>query len=251
MNRHKIRSRSSGSHSFVTRRWEKKSRKRLYLTIIIVGILLYSFFTWFMPALIGGLSFVNQFKSTPAPQTPVSENITLAPPVLNIPFEATNSAVIQIKGYASPNTSVKIYVDDDLKSTTKTSDGGDFVSDEITLSLGTNNIYGEAVDDKDNKSLPSKTIRLIYGNEKPELSLESPSDNQTVSGGDKKVSVTGKVSPKEGMSVTINGMIIILKDNGGFSQTVDINEGDNNIIVIAKDRTGNIAQITRNVIYTP
>lgn len=253
MNRQKLRSRAraSSNSSFTARRWEKKSKKKIYLTLTVIAILLYSFFTWFLPTLIGSLSFVNQFKPAPTPVPQVADSVTLAPPVLNIPFEATGSSTIKVKGYASPNTSVKIYLDDDLKSTVKTSGDGSFTSDDITLSLGSNNIYGKTVDESNHESLPSTTLRISYINEKPDLSVDSPADNQVINGGDKKVTVSGKVNPKENMSLTINGQVIILKDDGSFSQSIDINEGDNNIVIKAIDQVGNSAQVTRKVTYNP
>ncbi|KKQ80137.1 MAG: Bacillopeptidase-like protein [Candidatus Daviesbacteria bacterium GW2011_GWA1_38_7] len=235
---------------FLARRLERKSRKRFIFTLLILGILFYSFLTWLLPTMIGGLSFLDQFKPEPEVQAPISEGITLAPPVLSIPFEATNSAAIKIKGYASPKLSVKIYVDNDLKDIVNTSDDGNFQSNEITLNTGTNSIHGQTSDNTGHTSLPSKTIFLAYLNKKPQLDITSPEDNQTITG-DKKVTVSGKVTPKDGVSVTINGTLVILKDDGSFTQTIEINDGDNNLNITAKDAAGNITEATRGVTYQP
>lgn len=245
----KYKYRSSRYSSYLVKKLEKKSRRRFLLTIIMVGILSYFLITWILPNLIGGLSLINKFKSNPQIQTTANEDLTIAPPILNIPYEATNTATIAIKGYAQSNIKVEIYLDNDLINTTETKEDGSFITEEIELSLGTNNIFGKTVDEKGNKSLPSKTIRVIYDNEKPKLELTSPPDNQEIKGGDKKVTISGSTNSNKNVFVTANGIRLIVSSDGNFSQNIDINEGDNNIVVIAGDEAGNTTQITRKVTY--
>lgn len=235
--------------SFSSRRAEAKARNRLIATVLIVFFLAYAFLAWILPTVIGGLSVLNRFKSASAPQKPVSESATLAPPVLNIPYEATNTAVITVKGYSLPKTSVEIYVDNDLKNTITANDDGSFTADDIPLTLGSNNISGKTVDDKGSKSFSSKPIQITYSNEKPKLDLNQPQDNQTITGGDKKVTVSGATDQTEGLTVTINGLRVIVGSDGNFSQTIDISDGDNTITVIAADTAGNFTQVTRKVTY--
>lgn len=237
--------------SSLSRRSERKSKRKLILTALISIFLVYSLFAWLLPTLIGSLSVINKFKPTPVKEASITENISLAPPVLNIPFESTNTGSISIKGYSTPNVSVEIYLDDEIKTTSKTKDDGSFVSDNISLTLGTNNISGKTVDEKGNKSLSSKPIRIIYSNEKPSLDLSSPSDNQEIKGGDKKVLITGSTDANKGITVSANGIQLIVNSEGKFSQTIDINEGENNIAVSATDSAGNSIQLTRRVTYSP
>ena len=72
-----------------------------------------------------------------------SKNPAIAPPVLNIPFEATNTSSIHIKGYSVPNAKVEIYVDEELSQEAETTEDGSFLADQVTLTLGTNNIAGK------------------------------------------------------------------------------------------------------------
>ncbi|MDO8498848.1 MAG: hypothetical protein Q7S44_03615 [bacterium] len=239
----------SSNRPFSFRNKEKRAKKKLYVVILLVSFLTYFLFTWFLPNFIGGLTFLNRFKSSPVPQQSVSDNATLAPPVLNIPFEATNSATIKVHGYAVPKSKVEIYIDDNLQNTTTASDDGSFTSDEIFLNLGTNNIFGKTVDDQGNKSLSSPAIHITYESEKPQLDLKEPQDNQTINGGDKKVTVSGSVDASKEITVTINSNRVIVNSGGSFSQTVNLNDGDNDIVVIATDAAGNSTQITRKVVY--
>lgn len=227
------------------RRSESKAKTRLFLTLIVSGLILALFIFWGLPTLVSGLSFLNKNKSVP--QSPVSDP-AIAPPVLNIPYEATNSASIRVHGYSSPNSQVEIYLDGDLKTTTQADDNGKFTTDEVSLSIGQNNISGKTVNLSGKKSLPSKTIILIYSNQKPKLEISSPSDNQQIKGGDKKIIVAGSTNPLN--SVTINGTAAIVRNDGTFSVTIPINDGDNTIAIGATDQFGNTNQIERRVTYS-
>lgn len=237
--------------SYLSRKVEKKAKKRFYLTILISLVLLYLLFAWLLPTFIGSLSFLNTLKPVPKKEIPVAESKVLPPPVLNIPFESTSSSKISITGYSTAETKVEIYLDDEIQTTVSTKEDGSFVSDLIILNLGTNNIYGKTVDNEGNKSLASKNTKVIYDNQKPKLDLDQPQDNQTITGGDKKVTVSGSVAPTNTVSVTINGMRVILNTEGKFSQTIDLSEGDNNITVAATTQTDTNTQISRKVTYQP
>ncbi len=122
---------------------ERKVKRNIIVSFILGIVLLYLVIFWVLPALLGGISFINKFKGKPKPDT--IEDSAIAPPVLNIPFESTSSARMRISGYASTDSEVEIYIDDSLKTTAKTEFDGRFNSDFVELSLGTNNIYGQTV----------------------------------------------------------------------------------------------------------
>lgn len=234
--------------SFSSRKASKGGKSKLFLTIIIIAGIAYFSISWLIPNLIGGLSFIN--RSAP-PKQPVKKEVFLSPPVLNIPFEATNSATINIKGYSLPEAIIEIYVDDEIKSTIKSAADGSFVSEDISLNLGTNNIYGKTVDPEGNKSLASKTIQVIFSNEKPQLEISQPEDNKAIQGGDKKVTVSGTTNSEKDITITINGTRVIVDSAGKFSKSIPLNDGDNQIIIVATDTSGNSTQLTRKVTYQP
>jgi hypothetical protein len=233
--------------NFSDRRQTKTLKIKLIMIALLVLFLIYALFAWILPELIGGLTFLNRFKASTKPTSLISESPTLAPPVLNIPFEATNTATIRIKGYAQPLSKVEIYVDDELKDTTETSLDGNFSAESIELSLGTNNVYGKTLDDKSNKSLPSKSIKVIYNNEKPKLDISSPSDDTKIKGGDQKVTISGSTNP--GNTLTANGIQLIVGSDGNFSQSVPLSEGENSISITSSDAAGNTTNVSRKVTY--
>lgn len=230
------------------RKSESKAQRKLIFNLVVVVILVFVFFNWGLPFIIGSLSFLNKTKPQQA-ETETKIDEAIAPPVLFIPFEATNSATLAISGYSTPLTKVEIYLDDELKSALQTDAEGKFTAESIILNLGTNNIYAVTVNDADKKSLPSKTIKLYYSNEKPALEVNQPTDGAEIKGGDKKVVVSGKTDPDN--SVTVNGSTVIVNSEGNFQTSIGINDGDNLITIIASNNFTNTNQIQKTVKYTP
>ena len=172
------------------------------------------------------------------------QNSTLAPPVLSILYEATNSAKIDITGYAISKSKVQIFIDDQFKKEIISEDDGSFLVKDIELVLGINNIYGKTVD-PDTISLPSKTIRVIYDNEKPPLEISEPDDGKTIEG-EKRVTVSGKTEPNS--KVFITNTQVIVDSEGKFSTIVNLNEGENLITIRALDQAANITETERKVL---
>lgn len=233
------------------RKLKSRSGKNLLATLIISVLLLFVSFNWILPAFIDGITQVrNIFKSpTDKSTASIADNPTLAPPVFIIPYEATNSAQIDIKGYATANSKVNLYLDDELIDTADVTSDGSFIFKNVSLNLGTNNIYGKTVDDQNKESLASKTIQIIFDNSKPKLQVNEPEDGKVIQGGDKKIKVAGKTDPE--IKVYINDSQAIVDKDGNFSSDQPLNEGDNNLNIKAVDFAGNGTEITRKVTYKP
>jgi len=230
------------------RRLQRKSKRNFIITLILVVALLYIAFVWILPNLIGGVSIIKNFTN-PAKKIINVDQVSLAPPVLNIPFEATNTGQINISGYSTPGAKVEVFVDDDKKQTVSVSTDGSFNINNLPLSLGNNEISGKTVVEGGKESLPSKTLRILYDNEKPKLNLNEPADNKTIRGGDKKVKFSGKTEP--GAQVFINNTQVIVDKDGNFSSDQVLNDGDNNFEIKAVDSASNATEISRKVIFQP
>lgn len=229
------------------RRYEQKTRRNLLLSLGVIILFIYLFFFWGLPLLIQGVTLV-QHKPTDKEKSP-SEDVKLTPPVLNLPYEATNTASIKIKGYAQPDSKIEILINNVVKSTTSSDGSGQFESGFIDLTKGDNFISGKTVDNKGNKSLASKSIRVFFTMEKPKLEVSEPDDNKIIKGGDKKIVVRGKTSL--GNTVNINGNIIIVNSEGLFFFEIPLNEGDNQIVVTSTNEVGNFTKIERKVTFIP
>lgn len=232
------------------RRTIKKSKRSFIVTILLIAFLFYATLQWILPTLVAGLGFITGIiKPSHKTSNNITEKATLAPPILNIPFEATNTAKIDIKGYGTPGSRVAIFLDDEKIDTVDVSEDGSFEVKDISLSLGSNNIYGISIDEKDQESLPSKTFKITFDNEKPSLNLAEPEDGKKIQGGDKKVKFRGNT--EVGIQVYINDSQMILDKDGNFQTELSLNDGDNNFTIKATDPAGNSTEIARKIIYQP
>lgn len=230
------------------RRLARKSKKNLFATILVCLFLIYATIFWILPNVIGGLGFLNSFLKPSKKTNFVSEGSTLAPPVLNIPYESTNSSQIDIRGFATAHSRVKMFLDDEMVSDEKVNEDGSFTAINIDLRIGTNNIFGKTVDEKNHESLPSKTIRLVFDNEKPSLEVTEPEDGKIFQA-ERKIKVSGKTEP--GSKVLINDTQAIVSSDGTFSSNYGLNDGDNNLTIKAMDKASNINEISRKITFQP
>lgn len=226
---------------------ESKAKRRLIFTIVGILIASFVFFNWGLPFIIGQLSFLNK-RDKPVDVNTLKIDEAIAPPVLYIPYEATNSANLSISGYAAPLSKVELYIDDEIKAQTNTDSEGKFTTNPVALNLGTNNINAVTINDSNKKSLPSKYIKLYFNNEKPKLEISEPGDSAEIKGGDKKVKLAGETDVNN--SVTVNGSTVIVDSEGKFQTVIALNDGDNTFTVIASNSFGNNNQIQRIIKYT-
>src|SRR5689334_2283261 len=209
-------------YSRSARKLAKQSRTRLIWTIIILLILGYASIFWILPTFIGGIGILNGIIH-PSVNKEKPLDITLAPPQISIPYEATNSANIDIKGY-SKGKQVKIYLNDKLEQTADVDSEGNFLAANIELAFGSNNIYGKSVDDKNQESLASKTIKIVYDDSKPNLEVTNPPDNAEIKS-ERKLNVSGKVDLDD--YVYVNGAQAIVQQDGSFNYQISLNDGSN------------------------
>ncbi len=228
----------------------RRSRRNFVITIFLVGFLLYAALAWVLPFFINGIGFVkSSISPSKKPATESPRDSSLAPPVLSIPFEATNTAQINIKGYGTSNSKVALFMDDDKKDVVDVESDGTFEFKNVLLVLGTNNVYCKSVDEKNQESKSSKTIKIIYDNEKPILKINEPEDGKKIQGGDKKIKISGNT--EAGAQVFINDSQAIVDNAGNFSVDQSLNEGDNNFNIKSVDKANNAAEVSRKVTYQP
>lgn len=232
-----------------TRRLVKNTKRKFIFTILLIIFLLYATIKWILPNIVGGVgSVTSTFKSPVLQEKPVAENATLAPPVLNIPYEATNSAQIIVRGYSSGDAKVKVYNDDSLVDTLDADTDGTFTTKEIRLNLGTNNIYGQTVDMKNNESLASKTIKIVYDNEKPDLKIIDPApDTKTTQGDQGRLYIRGVT--ENDSKIYINNTQQIVDSKGEFDAFISLIPGENKVVIKAVDKAANFTEITRVLNY--
>lgn len=231
------------------RRIASKSKRNFLISLILIIGLGYVSIIWLLPQLINLVGSVRGSLNLSSQRSvQLSDTAAFPPPVLNIPYEATISSRIDIHGYSTPNSKVKLFLDEAEAGLAEVLADGSFIFENIPLNLGTNNLYGKTVDEEGKMSLPSKTFRIIYDNEKPLLEVSEPQDNKTVAG-ERKIKIAGKT--EVGARIFINGSQIIVDKEGNFSEEVNLNDGDNIFNIKASDAASNFTEISRRVNFTP
>ena len=128
------------------------------------------------------------------------------------------------------------------------SDESGFYQATLSLEDGDNLIKVRAKDKAGNESI-SKPINVIYDFKVPELVIESPTDGQEFFGLQRQtISVKGEVSESDA-DLRINNTFVRFDREGLFNYKVKLNEGENEIKVVASDKAGNVVEKVLKVSY--
>lgn len=225
---------------------EKRTRKTIFLTSLGILIILILLIKFGINILVGFSVFLAGTKNQTSTTSSSSSNTFIAPPVLNPLPSATNSANIVISGKSQSDKTVKLYINNDLKDTTQADKDGNF-SFIQTLSAGDNRI--ETKTEQNNKSSDfSNSFTVFLKNNAPSLTVDFPSDGQSFSKDQNSVNVKGKTDSET--SVTVNGFWAIIDEDSNFSYNLPLQNGDNQIKIIAVDQAGNKTEKDLKVTYS-
>jgi bacillopeptidase F len=159
----------------------------------------------------------------------------------------TNETEIEVEGNASPETTVKLTNNGEEAGTAEIGEDGSF-NIAASLTEGDNELVAVTVLDG-TEIMESDPVNVVLDTEAPELSITSPED------GDKSnretVTVEGTVSDANLDYVEVNGQTAEVTD-GAFAHRVLLDEGLNDIEVVAADTAGNTSSetVTLDVKYT-
>jgi hypothetical protein len=210
----------------------------------IAGILI--FLAIFGVKLLVGFSLlVDKLRGT-TPNTQQTQVILLPPQLDPLPY-ATYSAVLRVSGKVKGDVTILLYVNEEQTDKMKPKEDGTFSFEAVTMKEGANVISAKATDDKDNASDLSEVLTIQVKKNKPTLDISSPSENQEITGEIQLATITGKTETDN--SVTVNDRFVVVKSDGSFTYDLSLKEGEQTIIIIAKDQAGNETKLERKVTY--
>ncbi len=157
----------------------------------------------------------------------------------------TKDAQISVQGVSTAALGVKSLT---VNGQTLAAEPGSF-SATVPLQEGENLITVELEGTSGRKATDTK--RVIRVSKPPTLVVSSPESGQKSA--KKQVTVSGAAAASFGplRSVTVNGQSALLGAGGGFSTTVTLQNGENQITVVATDMAGNATTETRLVTFNP
>lgn len=169
----------------------------------------------------------------------ILDNVTPSLTIEDTP-KLTNTDKLTINGSVSDKNIDVVSINNAIVTV---DDDGKF-SKELTLFEGSNTITVHTKDKAGNVKDAEKTV--IYDKTNPALTMADMPD-MTIS---PSIIVSGIATDANGIEeVTINDNVMTLDLENRFSLEVDLIEGDNEILIKATDKAGNIATITENVMH--
>ena len=149
----------------------------------------------------------------------------------------TNESEVTVEGTASPTTTIQLENNGEEAASQEVDDDGKF-SLPVELTEGENAITAVSQMDGDTVGT-SDPVTVTLDTEAPELTIDNPKD------GDKSnsetVTVEGTVADEHLDAVEVNGQKAKVED-GNYSKRILLDNGENEIEVVAVDEAGNSAK---------
>lgn len=154
------------------------------------------------------------------------------------PDTVTKEDSVTVEGTAAAGGTVEISNNGEVAASVEATDEGAFAAD-VELTEGENSLT--AVTKLENGSTaPSEAVTIIRDQTAPELTITAPEDGSKTN--KETVTVTGTASDDYLNKLTINGAKTDVKEDGTFSKRILLDEGVNEIKVVATDQAGNKAK---------
>ena len=224
---------------FKRSRLEKKAEEEITRKTVLLGLLTIGVF---IVLLVFGLPFLIKFSivlgDLKRGRDGDIKDRVLPPtaPRIVIPYEATNSAVISIGGFAERKVMVELLKNEVSVGRVEVSDNGDFNFSDISLDQGESVFTAVAISEKGGSGEPSKEAKIIFDDKVPELAMLNPvEDSLKVDSSD--FDIIGQ--SEKGVTVLVNNRLAMVDDSGKFKIKLQLNTGKNDVEVIVKDLAGN------------
>ena len=173
------------------------------------------------------------------PVASIEDELPPQVPVLSAPVEATFSATIPLTGFTTPKAEVFILKNGEKRTQITADDVGNFTTD-LSLSDGENRISAYAMNGK-LESEASQEFLTIFDNQEPQLEVSEPVDGQTIEG-KKHQTVTVKGTTEGGSRMYVNGRLVFVGEDGTFSTTHHLENGENIMKFVVTDKAGNTTE---------
>jgi len=224
----------------------RQSKNSLFFYLLIFFICAALFFRYGLDIFVDWAFTINQKnKSTMPKKSSQGAKITLiSDPILEEMPDATNEAILVIKGRADPDTLVELYHNQQKASSLNADFNGQFEFEQL-LEERNNQFYVVSTDSYSQKQTQSKLYNVTFIKEPPNLEISSPQDNKKYY--DSKLIVEG-ITDSE-VYVKVNNASVVVKADGSFSHSLQLQKGENQIEIIASDQAGNTTEKKLSVTY--
>lgn len=224
---------------------EKRLRDRVIIITIVILALIVCMAVFGLPIFVR-YTLLLSGGSEGGPSDSMQTTIHVPPQLDPLP-QATNSGRLVIRGRSTANGLIKIYVDAMENTSTRVKDDGTFESSPITLSEGDHTVWATVQYTDGTVSTTSNKMNIAIRRKAPKLDLTKPNNDETIRGENNLIVFEGKTEP--GVDVRINGRFVIVQTDGTFSYEYPLQDGKQDIAVVATDVVGNSTTINRTITY--
>lgn len=222
---------SKSNSSRLRRNVTKNNKKTTILSLMgLVSFLVAGFFLF--PYVIEGIGNLAGLmsKSESTVSTEVKDDKVILPPLLLDVPDATSSARIILRGKSNNKGTVEIYVNGSLRDEIQVDKNEEFKTDLLRLRDGKNEITTKLTS-VDGDSKLSDAYSISSASKDPTLDVSFPQNEARLVKADKRIEIQGKTEPEN--KVTVNGARAIVGTDGSFSYFFELNEGDNELTIVA------------------
>lgn len=226
---------------------ERKNIKKAYLYVILSVVTIGFLFFLGLPLIIKFAGFFTNLGGSDNP-IDIYDNTPPAPPQFEDFPDYTNQKSIKIEGRSEDGAVVTLSFNN--KASEMVANSGGVFSFELSLRGGENSFFAKAKDQAGNESQETSINYIVYDNDQPDLTIESPSGGDSFYGASQRqVSIKGTTDNEA--EVYINDRFTKVDDDGTFSYTTTLSEGINNFEIKAIDKAGNETSVTLDLNFAP
>jgi hypothetical protein len=223
----------------------RRNKNSLYFYLFVFALVVFLFFRFGLNLFVDWAFLLTQHNGSSQSKKTTNSKITLiSEPILEEVPDATNEAILNLKGRADPETQIELYYNNEQVAETNADFDGNFQFEHI-LDERNNQFYVVSVDPYSQKETQSKFYNVTFIDEPPSLEITSPQDGKKYY--ENTVNVEG-TTDKE-VFVRVNNASVVVKADGSFTHTLSLNKGDNELTVVASDRAGNSTEQKLKVTY--
>lgn len=217
---------------------EKRNIKKAYLFVLLAVLGMILLFYIGIPLIGRVTAFISGIGSS-NDSALANDKTPPAPPRFNTFPDFTNQSNIDLTGNTEGGASIKLTFNGTEMENIADKDG--HFTFTTALVEGDNVFSAISIDPAKNTSQKTEDFKIVYDTKPPDLTIDSPSNGAQFFG-TKQRQVTIQGNTEANTKVTINDRIVTVDDNGKYSYTTTLNEGENKFLVKSADRAGNTTE---------
>lgn len=225
------------SRSRLSRRQQKRMLRQSVFYLILTVIIAAVFIFIVMP---GFVQLADVIFNKSGGETENQDQVPPPAPVLSALISATNSAMLPVNGVGEAGSKAVLILNGKRLEELEIDKDGKFKF-RVPLTEGENVLVVYSLDEVGNESVKTREYDVKLDTQAPEIELEYPQDGEQIElRKNQIITVTGMTEAKA--KVFINDRLVYAREDGSFSMSYKLEEGDNTLKFRVLDQGGNTSE---------